>query len=146
MRVLTFQQPWGTAVVRGEKPIENRPNGMGLEPGEWVGAHAGLKWHKLADWCRELWPACPGPEEAPRGVLLGLFQVEEILTLDEVRRRYPELARWAIGPTCIRIGRAIELPAEEQVRATGHLWAWKAEGQVLATLRRALARELAAGV
>lgn len=92
---MTLLQPFATAIAIGPKRIENRPWRRNIPPtGLWVGLHAGKALYDRAEELLEewrddpyargpgIWPEAPPLEELPRGAMLGVMHVAEIL-------RYP---------------------------------------------------------
>lgn len=108
---ISVQQPWARSLlVTGprRKPLENRYNLTAItrppfpvEPGSWLGIHAGLAIHDLADWCLALCPEAGPPPLWERGALLGARRVVGWRHASEARQD-PLLAPWVVSEAYIR--------------------------------------------
>jgi hypothetical protein len=104
-RALSVQQPWAAALmIQGadRKPLENRGSTqardrppISVQPGTWIGIHAGKTLHDMADLCLSLCPSVAPPPLWPRGALLGAIRVVGWLRAEEALRS-PTLAPWVI--------------------------------------------------
>lgn len=154
---LTVRQPFGSAVILGAKPIENR-DGVFFDvgpKGRWIALHAAKAWYPsfdpkrstsrradirndhadAVDWLDDMWPSRPALDEMPLGSILGMVHVRRVwdfrrstdLTL-AVRRLGP----WATGPVCIEVDQAVALPSP--IPCKGALGLWRVPEQHVAAL------------
>lgn len=136
MRALTLKQPFATAIAVGPKRIENRPRRTiprAWALPVWIALHAGKTWWKVdqQNWM-EMWPESPKPHEMPKGALLGVMRVDEILELTEPAWPPQSLSKleleiradpWTMGPWCLRIGEVRLL--KEPIPCKGMLGMWE---------------------
>lgn len=112
MRALSLSQPWASVVVHGPKRIENRALQLMTSAtrliGETIGLHAAKSYDPgiaVEQARREL--GLPPEGKLPRGVMLGVARIAEVLIFGEVRTKIAAGAiaadqeRWAFGPLCI---------------------------------------------
>lgn len=148
---LSVQQPWASALIvagPNRKPLENRYSVAAIDrppfpvPVGWMGIHASLTIHELADACLALCPEVAPPPLWPRGALIGAVHVTGWMRAQEALQR-PDLARWVIRPSaddiaaeaarrgravapdgwCLVTDAAVTLPAPIPMRGMLGLWA-----------------------
>lgn len=155
---LTLWQPFGSAIIAGEKDVENRTRRLqrtrsaaelALRPEDpvgsrWIAIHAGAKAQRgAAARVRALWPACPDLDTLPRNAVLGCVRVaqwEQVGVASEDDRILQArasrlLGPWATGPWCAVVDAVVPLPAP--MACGGKLGLWSPPPAVLGALVRA---------
>mgnify|MGYP000390794462 FL=1 len=114
---LTLIQPWGTLIIAGHKPIENRtwaPDSR-LRPGDRLWIHGGKSWDEDAvDLARCILRPAPDLSDAPRGFLLGHVRYEGVC--------HASPSPWFFGPVGWRLSDPVSLAVPVPCRGAQGLW------------------------
>lgn len=106
MLALTLWQPWAHVVVYGGKRLENRswaPSPTTIPLGTRFAVHASLRYDMPSETMirrdhRDVMPDM-SIDQVTRGAVIGVATFVDVLrSLDEVKRRVPQHARWWLGP------------------------------------------------
>jgi len=131
---LSVRQPSAWAIIHGGKDIENRSKGSiragRMVPGTiCIHAAAGLKedeYRYIAWRMQEIGVTCPPPAQLPRGAIIGMVDVVEIIDRSN--------SAWFGGDAGLRLAnpRALDLP----IPAKGELgyFKWQAGGALASSL------------
>lgn len=137
MKALTLWRPWGTAILRLGKDIENRT----WEPpasviGQRIAIHNGQKLERdVVDWTIERWRSSFGLELSDEDVagpaqhIIGVARVVDFVRLSS--------SLWFSGPVGWRLAAPIALPKPLPIRGMQGLWTVPPE------LERAILEQLA---
>jgi len=126
---ITMLQPFASGVLAGKKTVENRSWSPKLPTdgaGVWLAVHAGRgpvatakAFGSLIEGLERAWPAMPPPKELPRGAILGLMHVRDVVPVDTLTAD-PQVD----GPLCWLIDRV--LPFEQPVHGIkGWMGLWR---------------------
>lgn len=131
---LTVLQPYGSALIAGVKPWENRPWALQRLP-RWVIVHAGktmfrfdslLEQDVVRDAMRARWTAMPRWTSLPASAVLGAVCFDEVVWIGDstpsARAREVRRDWWACGPCCWHVSRVVELPRPLACRGYQGLW------------------------
>lgn len=123
MRAITIRQPWAWAIVWGTKDIENR-----TQPWPWnchhgpVAIHAATgctraEYAEARDYCLHLGLDVPPLAELPRGAVVGMAQLEQVVTATD--------SPWFNGPYGLVLTGRRALSHPIPAKGALGLWAWK---------------------
>ena len=127
LKALTVKQPFGTLIVRGDKPVENR---------NWETRHRGLLaiTTSKAPADEESWEFCQGilkrrldPKDFPRGAIVGVVKLASIVQ----RSRSP----WFVGDYGFVMQEPVEFAKPIPCRGQLNVWTLSEELEKLVRAR-----------
>jgi hypothetical protein len=124
-RAISIRQPWATAIVFGEKDIENRTwptkfRGRAIIQAGLQMGHDWWDWERLE---RDMELLTGGP--LPLGAFIGEVEITDCIPIEDWDAPEDCPNPWAWGPYCWVLKDAIAYP--EPIPAKGHLGLFKVE-------------------
>ncbi len=128
---LTVHRPWGYAIARLDKRVENRSWACWLNPGDYIAIHNGQKWDRNgARFIREMNVSelmNPTEETNPAGFIIAVARFD-----GNIKDEDPGRSPWFFGPYGWLLSDVVEI---EPVAAKGHQRLWDLSDAVLQQVR-----------
>ena len=127
---LTLHRPWGYAIARLDKRVENRSWACWLKPGDYIAIHNGQKWDKNASrFIREMGDSetKSDAEINTPGMIIAVARFD-----GNIKDEDPGRSPWFFGPYGWLLSEVVEI---EPVLAKGQQGLWNLPEAVLQSVR-----------